>query len=94
MKRLPFVLGLTLVATLMYPIGCLATVSADGHTITGKVQKFDGKYKLVVDGSSILLSQTTVIVPSNGKIAVGETVEVMGAKYNGVFYGNVVTIKK
>jgi len=94
MKRLPFVLGLALVAALIAPTDALAAVSADGHTITGRVQKFDGKYKLVVDGSAILLSQTTVIIPSTGKVAVGETVEVLGAKYKGVFYGNVVTIKK
>lgn len=94
MKRLPFVLGLALVAALASPVGSIAAVSADGHTITGRVDKFDGKYKLVVAGSAITLSQTTVIVPSTGKIAVGENVQVQGATYKGVFYGNVVTIKK
>jgi hypothetical protein len=87
MKPLAILAGLALAVTLAAPVVAVAQPTPGGgsmtmqdpHRVTGRVDSFDGHYRLVVHGLRVRLHQGTIIHPTGATLAPGQFVTVRGS---------------
>jgi hypothetical protein len=88
MKPFAILAGLALAVTLAAPVVAIAQpmpggggsmTMQDPHRVTGRVDSFDGHYRLVVHGHRVRLHQGTIIHPTGTTLAPGQFVTVRGS---------------
>jgi hypothetical protein len=103
MKLSVVLAGLALAVTFGAPAATIAQpmqgagggmMAQDPHRIAGRVDSFDGHYRLVVRGMRVRLHQGTVIHPTGATIAPGQFVTVRGSWVGHHFEADEVRIRR